>query len=110
MEDKVIKLIEDEIEKKKARFKDDLPYEDNWVIVHYMDLIRKIQGMDIEKDFYNELPSMICEILDDDIIPKYKDKEWFKDAWEEYRQHILTTDMDNAKMPGFVFKKYIEKK
>ena len=62
---------------------------------------------EINKDFYNDLPSMVCEILDDSIIPKYRNEEWFARAWEEYRQHILNTNMENMKMPGFVFKKYI---
>ena len=42
---------------------------------------------EINKDFYNDLPSMVCEILDDSIIPKYRNEEWFARAWEEYRQH-----------------------
>lgn len=50
---------------------------------------------------------MVCELLDG-IIEKYHKEEWFNEAWEEYRQHILTTDMDNMKMPGFVFGKYIK--
>ena len=61
------------------------------------------------KDFYEELPSMVCEQLDKSIIPKYSDKEWFEEAWNKYREHVLNTDMDNVKMPGYIFKSYIEK-
>ena len=61
----------------------------------------------INKDFYNDLPAMVCIQLDDFIIPKYGKEEWFERAWEEYRQHVKSTDMDSVKMPGFVFNKYI---
>lgn len=60
----------------------------------------------IEKDFYNDLPGMVCAELDG-IIKKYKQEDWFDAAWEEYRQHIKSSDMDTMKMPGFIFKKYI---
>ena len=56
----------------------------------------------MNKDFYNNLPSFVCEILDK-LIDKHSNQEWFKNAWEEYRQHILTSDIDNMKMPDFVF-------
>lgn len=63
----------------------------------------------LNKDFYNDLPSMICEQLDDVFIPKYGKETWFDEAWEEYRQHIKTTKMDEMKMPMFIFKKFINK-
>lgn len=63
---------------------------------------------EINKDFYNDLPSMVCEILDRTFIPKFRNEEWFETAWEEYRQHIKTTDMDDMKMPYAIFKKYIK--
>lgn len=61
----------------------------------------------MNKDFYNRLPGMVCEDLDN-IIEKYSKEEWFEKAWEEYRQHILNTNINNIMMPGYVFKKYIE--
>lgn len=61
----------------------------------------------MNKDFYNRLPGMVCEDLDN-IIEKYSKEEWFEKAWEEYRQHILNTNIHNMMMPGYVFKKYIE--
>lgn len=63
--------------------------------------------MKLNKDFYDNLPGMVCTMLDE-LIEKYSKEKWFKNAWEEYRQHILTTDMDNMKMPGYVFNKYLE--
>lgn len=62
---------------------------------------------EINKDFYDYLPSMICEWLDD-IILEYKDKNWFYKAWEEYREHILKTDKLEQRTPPFVFGKYIK--
>lgn len=61
----------------------------------------------MNKDFYKELPGMVCLILDE-FIKEYSKEEWFENAWEEYRQHILNSDMDDMKMPGYVFKKYIK--
>lgn len=60
----------------------------------------------MNKDFYNNLPGFVCATLDN-LIKKYSNENWFENAWEEYRQHILTSDIDNMKMPGFVFNKYI---
>lgn len=62
----------------------------------------------INKDFYEDLPSMVCEQLDRVFIPKFSNEEWFEKAWEEYRQHIKTTPMDEMMMPYSVFKKYVE--
>ena len=62
----------------------------------------------MNKDFYDNLPSMVCYILED-LIKKYGKKDWFKEAWEEYRQHILSSGMDEMKMPGHIFSKYIAK-
>ena len=63
----------------------------------------------IEKDFYNDLPGFVCESLDS-IIKKYGDQPWFLEAWNEYRNHVLESSMDDVRMPGFVFKKYIDNK
>jgi len=59
------------------------------------------------KDFYDDLPSMICEQLDGTFIPKYQNELWFEKAWEEYRQHIKTSTMETMKMPAFIFQKFI---
>lgn len=61
----------------------------------------------MNKDFYNNLPGCVCEILED-LINQYGKEKWFEKAWEEYRQHILSSSMDDMKMPGYVFKKYLE--
>jgi hypothetical protein len=61
----------------------------------------------LNKDFYNDLPSMVCEQLDRIFIPKYRNAPWFETVWEEYRQHIKSSTMDTMKMPMFFFKKYL---
>lgn len=61
----------------------------------------------LNKDFYRNLPSMVPPILED-LIRRYQKEEWFEKAWNEYRHHILSSSMDEMKMPGFVFKKYIK--
>lgn len=64
--------------------------------------------MSINKDFYDDLPGMVCEQLDN-LIEKYEKETWFGTAWEDYRQHVLTSSMDDVRMPGFVFNKYTKK-
>ena len=56
----------------------------------------------MNKDFYNKLPGLVCFILDE-LIEKYEN------AWNEYREHILKSDMDDMKMPGAIFGKYLER-
>ena len=62
----------------------------------------------INKDFYKDLPGMVCMQLDDMFIPTLQkiDGERFDKAWEEYRQHILDSTMDEMMMPYGTFKKY----
>lgn len=60
----------------------------------------------MNKDFYSNLPGFVCLILDD-LIEKYGNEPLFDKAWEEYRKHIKNSSMDDMKMPGYVFNKYI---
>ena len=61
----------------------------------------------LNKDFYSDLPEMVCKILDD-LIQKYGDRGWFIKAWNEYREYVNNSTMDSMKMPGHIFNKYIE--
>lgn len=62
----------------------------------------------LNKDFYDKLPSMVCEQLDGVFIPKYGKEKWFDVAWKEYRRHIkMAKNIDDMKMPMFVFQKYL---
>ena len=63
----------------------------------------------MNNDFYDKLPGIVCEVLDD-IVMEYGGEPWFEEAWEEYRQHVLTTDLDQMRMPWFIFGKYTEAK
>lgn len=58
-------------------------------------------------DFYNNLPGMICAELEDFWVKKLENKEWFLQAWNEYREHILSSDMDDMKVPYSIFKNYL---
>ena len=60
----------------------------------------------MNKDFYDRLPGTVCVALDN-LIKQYSSKDWFPKAWEEYRQHVLTSTRDSMRMPGYVFNKYI---
>ena len=60
----------------------------------------------LNKDFYDNLPSSICEGLDNSIA-KYGNKEWFITAWNEYRNHVFENDFNTLKTPGYIFNKYI---
>ena len=60
----------------------------------------------MNKDFYNKLPGLVCFILDE-LIEKYENEEWFENAWNEYREHILKSNMNDMKMPGAIFNKYL---
>lgn len=62
----------------------------------------------INKDFYDDLPGMVCCMLDV-LIDKYGTMLDFKEAWEEYRQHIKSSSMEDMKMPGYIFNKYLDK-
>lgn len=61
----------------------------------------------MNKDFYSNLPGFVCLILDD-LTEKYGNEPWFDKAWEEYRKHIKNSSMDDMKMLGYVFNKYVK--
>ena len=60
----------------------------------------------MNKDFYKDLPGWLCVVLEKKK-KKYGNEPWFDKALEEYRQHIKNSSMDDMKMPGYVFNKYI---
>ena len=64
--------------------------------------------MEINKDFYDKLPGGVCQFLDSYII-KYSDEDWFEEAWNKYRKHVLENDIADIKMPGFIFNAYTNK-
>lgn len=70
---------------------------------------RKAALKNINRDFFQDLPSQVCGILDE-LCWTYKDQSWFEEAWEKYRKHILDAGLGGKiKMPGFVFNEYIDR-
>jgi len=63
--------------------------------------------MELRKDHYDKLPSLVCEVLDN-LIEKYSDEDWFEEAWNKYRSYVFRTSSDNLRMPGYIFKPYIQ--
>lgn len=61
----------------------------------------------VNKDFYDELPGFVCIMLDE-IQQKYGYSDWFLGAWNEYREHVLHSDIDTMMMPNFIFGRYID--
>ena len=62
----------------------------------------------LNTDFYDYLPGFVCSGLEE-LVNKYGTMTDFKEAWEEYRQHIKSSSMDDMKMPGYTFNKYVAK-
>jgi len=60
---------------------------------------------ELNKDFYANLPGIICVMLEDGVIPELNKDPRFPEVWEEYRQHVLTSTMDEVRMPYYIFKK-----
>lgn len=70
---------------------------------------RKAALKNINRDFFQDLPSQVCSMLDE-ICWSYKDQPWFEEAWEKYRKHVLDAGLGGKiKMPGFVFNEYIDR-
>lgn len=59
----------------------------------------------LDKSFYQDLPSVVCEIIDD-MIDRYSEEKWFLKAFNEYRDYVMQTDIEDLRMPGCVFNKY----
>jgi len=66
--------------------------------------------MELRKDHYDKLPSMACETLDMILVGKYSKEIWFNEAWDAYRSYVLKTPSRLLRMPGYIFKKYINSK
>ena len=62
----------------------------------------------LNRDFFKDLPDVICQILND-LTWQWGKYPWFNKAWEEYRKHVLDAGLGGKyKMPGFVFNSYIK--
>ena len=84
-----------------------------------MTTIKKLNQKEVDKrmkkpkkintDFYDNLPGTVCEVVER-LKERYSQKPWFRKAWEEYRNHVNSTSMDDVRKPGFVFNKYLKTK
>lgn len=63
----------------------------------------------INKDFYGDLPSQVCNVLDG-ISWHWRKYDWFEEAWNKYRDHVLSSVSNGnpIKAPGFIFNSYID--
>ena len=64
----------------------------------------------IKRDFFDDLPRSIESILNE-ISWRWKNYDWFEEAWNKYREHVIeaTTKGTKIKAPGFIFNSYIDK-
>lgn len=63
----------------------------------------------IKRDFYDDLPRAICEVLDR-ISWRWRNYDWFEEAWNKYRDHVINASATGLaiKAPGFIFDSYID--
>lgn len=63
----------------------------------------------IKRDFFDDLPRAICDVLDN-ISWRWRNYDWFEEAWNKYRDHVLEASANGTaiKAPGFVFNSYID--
>lgn len=63
----------------------------------------------VKRDFYDDLPRAVCEILDS-ISWRWRNYDWFEEAWNKYREHVINASAGGLaiKAPGFVFNDYID--
>lgn len=63
----------------------------------------------VKKDFYDDLPRAVCEVLDC-ICWRWRNHDWFEEAWNKYREHVINASAGGLaiKAPGFVFNDYID--
>ena len=63
----------------------------------------------IRRDFYDDLPRAVCEVLDN-ISWRWRNYDWFEEAWNKYREHVITSSAGGLaiKAPGFIFNDYID--
>ena len=64
----------------------------------------------IKRDFFDDLPRSVVDVLDS-ISWNWKNYDWFEEAWNKYREHVIeaTTKGTKIKAPGFIFNSYIDK-
>ena len=63
----------------------------------------------IKRDFFDDLPRAVCEVLDN-ISWRWRNYDWFEEAWNKYRDHVINSSANGLaiKAPGFIFNDYID--
>lgn len=63
----------------------------------------------VKRDFYDSLPRAVIEVLDN-ISWRWRNYDWFEEAWNKYRDHVLNAESSGTgiKAPGFIFNDYID--
>ncbi len=63
----------------------------------------------VKRDFFDDLPRAVCEVLDT-ISWRWRNYDWFEEAWNKYRDHVINASASNQaiKAPGFIFNEYID--
>lgn len=63
----------------------------------------------IKRDFFDDLPRAVCEVLDN-ISWRWRNYDWFEEAWNKYRDHVVNSSANGLaiKAPGFIFNDYID--
>lgn len=59
-----------------------------------------------KKDFYAYIPKYIQNDLEEKI-KKYSNENWFLEAWEAYRNHVMSYDRKHMQSPNLFFKDYL---
>jgi len=60
-------------------------------------------------DFLDDLPYQVRNVLDS-LKWRFRTEDWFPEAWEKYRQHVLEAGLGGEiKMPGYIFNPYLER-
>ncbi|MBR6287817.1 MAG: hypothetical protein IKR19_00560 [Acholeplasmatales bacterium] len=61
------------------------------------------------KDFLDDLPYQVRNVLDS-LMWRFRQEDWFLEAWEKYRQHVLEAGLGGKiNMPGYIFNPYLER-
>lgn len=103
-EDSYIKLGEfkEEADREEILAKLNKRYTNQLVAVKHKGIRRNLN-----KDFYDKLPNGVSVVLDH-LIDKYQDKEWFEQAFSQYREHVVNSSVEDLRMPGVTFAEFVQ--
>ena len=50
-----------------------------------------------KRDFFENLPGEVCRVLDS-LIWRWRSYDWFEEAWNKYRDHVLEATEKGGKV------------